>query len=158
MARIFGPEALVMENVPNITRARTADGRLVTDVIRKEFERLGYNVYSAILRASSCGVPQKRERFFCIASRKELITPFPSPTHLSKSTQMSVFDAPASLAQCPTLWDAISDLPVIEACEGSEVMDYSAAPQNKYQQWCRAGSPVMSVSFGLSGEDIKLQG
>lgn len=45
-----------------------------------------------------------------------------------------------TLKRCPTLWEAISDLPNIEAREGAEVMDYTTEPQNDYQRWCREGA------------------
>ena len=39
-----------------------------------------------------------------------------------------------------TIQQAISDLPVINACEGTEVMPYTTEADNKYQRWCREGS------------------
>lgn len=41
---------------------------------------------------------------------------------------------------CPTLWDAISDLPEIEAREGSEEQLYTKEPDNEYQKMLRKHS------------------
>ena len=144
MAKIFSPPVMVMENVPNIAKAKTKSGERVVEIIRKEFERLGYYVYSTILSASDYGVPQMRQRFVLIASKQELIKPFPTATHhvVDKSNQQTtLFDyVNEGLLPCPTLWEAISDLPDIEACEGAEVMPYTLPAANSYQEYCRNGS------------------
>ena len=38
------------------------------------------------------------------------------------------------------MWEAISDLPEIEARQGAEIMDYTNAPRNSYQEYCRNAS------------------
>lgn len=144
MAKIFTPQMMIMENVPNIARAKTKSGEKVVDIIKSEFEMLGYHVYSQILTASDYGVPQMRQRFVLIASKKELALPFPMRTHYiapEESIQETLFDnTAAGLSRCPTLWEAISDLPDIEAREGAEVMPYSKEPENDYQIYCRSKS------------------
>lgn len=144
MARIFSPPILVMENVPNIAKAKTKSGEQVVKIIHREFEQLGYYVYSAILSASDYGVPQMRQRFVLIASKKELGTPFPAATHFivdKGDRQYTLHDGGnEELLPCPTLWDAISDLPKIGACEGAEVMPYTQPAVNDYQEYCRRGS------------------
>jgi len=42
---------MIMENVPNIMKARTNTREPVIDIVHLELEKLGYNVYSAILEA-----------------------------------------------------------------------------------------------------------
>ena len=140
MARIFKPQAMVMENVPNITNAKTKSGEKVTEIIKKEFSKLGYYVYSSILIASDYGVPQMRRRFILIASQTKLSHPFPQATHYVDKTEQGNELFTYNLKKCPTLWEAISDLPDIEACEGAEEMEYTCEPTNEYQIWCRKGS------------------
>ena len=55
------------------------------------------------------------------------------PTHTCEAQN-------TSLLKTPTLWDAISDLPVIEAREGGEEMEYTLSAQNGFQQSLRMGS------------------
>ena len=176
MARIFSPKVMVMENVPNIINAKTQKGEKVIDIIENEFKRLNYSVYKKILIASDYGVPQIRQRFFLIASKQKLNNPFPIKTHFTeeemKSNQRSLFDSDSQLIKCPTLWEAISDLPDIEAREGAEIMDYTKEPQNTYQAWCREGAVQLhnhlsmkhtqrlidrfaAMSWGQSISDIK---
>ena len=78
-----------------------------------------------------------RKRFFLIASQKPLGRPFPQPTHQwdGEVEERGLFGS--ELKKCPTLWDAISDLPNLEAGEGREVMDYHAPSQTEYQRLMR---------------------
>lgn len=151
MAKIFSPKIMVMENVPNIVKAKTKTGEKVIEIIKREFDELKYHVYHTILVASDFGVPQMRQRFILIASKNELLHPFPAKTHYVASSynssydsfakQMSLYDCYNNgLKRCPTLWEAISDLPDIEAREGAEIMKYTKKPENDYQYWCREGS------------------
>ena len=137
MAKIFSPEVMVMENVPNIIRAKTKSGIAVVDIIRQEFESMGYHVYYDVLTASDYGVPQMRQRFVLIATKQVLARPFPLKTHFIES---NLPEPPSGLKKCPTLWDAISDLPDIEAHEGAETMDYTKPASNEYQVYCRNGA------------------
>lgn len=64
--------------------------------------------------------------------------PFPRATHyVADENAPSLF---SNLKRCPTLWEAISDLPALEAGEGSEEMVYVLPPQNDYQFQLRRGS------------------
>lgn len=152
MAKIFSPSVMVMENVPNIAKAKTKSGEKVIDIIKYEFEQLGYYVYRDILTASDYGVPQMRQRFVLIASKIELEYPFPKRTHYTESNtingnndkQLSFYDfLENDLERCPTLWEAISDLPDIEAREGAEEMEYTKEASNNYQQWCRGNEKIL---------------
>lgn len=97
-----------------------------------------------VLNAAEYGVPQIRERMFVVGSKfgRELGTPQKTHSlellHLNRS-QLSVFD---HIGQSPavTLWDAISDLPELEAREGKEEQPYIMEPRNDYQIWIRDGS------------------
>ena len=148
MGKIFNPKVMVMENVPNIAKAKTQSGERVVDILKSEFEKLGYNVYQDILTASDYGVPQMRQRFVLIASKQELKDPFPKKTHYvdadSNEGQMNLFSSEyCGLKKCPTLWEAISDLPDIEAREGAEEMNYTNEPENEYQRWCRGEEKIL---------------
>ena len=135
--KLFSPNLIIMENVPNLLKARTATGGMVINIIRSEFEALGYNVYTDVLDATLFGIPQIRKRLFIVASKKKLKNPFPSPTHTLECHHLALF---SSFKRTPTLWEAISDLPVIDARGGAEVMDYADSAQNEYQNLLREKS------------------
>jgi DNA (cytosine-5)-methyltransferase 1 len=136
-AALARPRIVLMENVPGLLKRHTADGTRVISVIAAELERLGYHVHVRILQAIDFGVPQLRPRLFVVGLRKDRKYPFPEPTHRpGDSASLSLFDTPAHV----TLWDAISDLPQLDARQGAEVMPLTAPPETDYQELLRAGA------------------
>lgn len=135
VAKALKPKIILMENVPDIVKAKTKSGEYVVDVIRNELKSNGYpEVNVKVLKATEYGVPQIRERLFILASSIGVID-FPQ----SRFTPNGRADLPST----PTLWDAISDLPQIEAREGAEISEYSSSAQNDYQKSMRNGSQVL---------------
>lgn len=124
--RVLNPKIVVMENVPNLLKASTNSGEKVIDIIQEELKKLGYHVEFNLLEAVKYGVPQIRKRLFVIGSKKKLNNYFPKPT--------------CSDNKFLTVWDAISDLPEIEAREGKEVMEYTLKPANSFQILMRKNS------------------
>ena len=128
----FNPSFFVMENVPGILSSVTKSGAPVKDVIVSVARELGYNVKIIQLDASHYGVPQSRLRVFFVGIRKDY--PFDADRLMPiKSTEKNPI----------TIRQAISDLPSINACEGSENMPYEVAADNEYQSWCRDGSDMV---------------
>ncbi len=134
VGRLLRPKVMIMENVPNLIKARTKSKDLVIDIIKQELINIGYHVEYRILEATDYGVPQIRKRLIVIASAMKLANPFPEKTHVLINT-LNHLDS--ELKRCPTLWDAISDLPNIEAREGAEESEYSQPPLNSYQKILR---------------------
>ena len=67
----YRPKAFLFENVPGILTARPGDGeRLIIDIIREEFEKLGYvmlpNPAKAVVDMTEYGVPQNRSRIIIL--------------------------------------------------------------------------------------------
>lgn len=122
----FKPNFFVLENVLGILSAKTRKGEFVQDLIKVVASHIGYNTHLVVLNAAQYGVPQSRMRVFFIGIRKDF--PF-DPSRLTP-TQKNV--APVTIS------DALSDLPVLHAGEGTDNMDYPVVPQNSYQQWCRS--------------------
>ena len=138
VARALQPDYVIMENVPNIEKARTHHGESVIGIVEHELKELGYHVTHSVLEATDFGIPQIRKRLFVVASARELERPFPSATHCIGGGVNDFFGG--SLERCPTLWEPISDLPALEAGEGNEIQDYTREPLNDYQRAIRAGS------------------
>jgi DNA (cytosine-5)-methyltransferase 1 len=139
VARLLSPKVVLMENVPNLVKARTHQDEPVLEIIRSEMEKLGYFVYHSVLQATDFGVPQIRKRLFILGCRTRISDPFPEATHyIPDESHESLFAT--SLSPCPNLWDAISDLPELQAGEGSEEAQYPKEPQTEYQRMLRASS------------------
>jgi DNA (cytosine-5)-methyltransferase 1 len=134
LAKLLNPNIVIMENVPNIVNAKTGDGTKVIDIIEEELKKLGYTTYRKVLQATDYGVPQIRKRFLIVGSKVDLEKPFPDPTH-------SVDGGIKGLLKSPTLWEAISDLPSLEAGESSS--SYKDKPQNEFQRRMRENSETL---------------
>lgn len=138
VARVLQPDYVIMENVPNIEKARTHAGELVIGIVEKELKDLGYHVAHSILEATDFGIPQIRKRLFVVASIHKLDKPFPQATHSIRGSADDLFGG--SLERCPTLWEAISDLPALKAGEGSDIQNYTQEPETDYQRALRNGN------------------
>lgn len=136
--KVLHPRFLVMENVPNLLNAKTKNGIFVIAIIKKELENLGYYVYDKILNAQNFGVPQNRKRLIIIGSKRKMNNPFPNPTF---GFDNDLFHC--DLKPLRTVWEAISDLPDIDAREGAEIMNYTLPPENEYQRLLRKNSMVV---------------
>jgi DNA (cytosine-5)-methyltransferase 1 len=71
----YQPKLFVFENVPGILSA-TPSGVPITDLIRKGFNNIGYEIIddlkNAKVNASDYGVPQNRERMIIVGIRKDV--------------------------------------------------------------------------------------
>jgi DNA (cytosine-5)-methyltransferase 1 len=84
-----------MENVSGMTSFKNPDEKPIVQVIKKEFEDIGYRVKIDVLNAAKYGVPQNRKRIFFLGWKPRSKVPkFPE----KKSFEISS-------------WDAIRDLP-----------------------------------------------
>lgn len=145
LGKVFNPQIMLMENVPNIVRAKTKSGEYVVDIIEKEMQKLGYYTYRAILHATDYGVPQIRKRFVIIGSKTALDSAFPEPTHHESANNL------LGLPQVPSLWDAISDLPSLQASQSSS--EYTGPPRNTYQKQLRGTSNVLHNHTAMRHSD-----
>ena len=72
IALLSNAKMILFENVPAITSKKAAKDspELIVDIIRKELKDAGYkNMIQVVLDATKFGVPQKRNRFFILATR-----------------------------------------------------------------------------------------
>ncbi|MGB1283217.1 MAG: DNA cytosine methyltransferase [Polaribacter sp.] len=122
----YNPKSFVMENVKGLFSMKS--GTVIKQIVN-EFENageFGYEVRYKVLKASDFGVPQARERVIVIGIRKDLdvVPEFPSKKYAKEIT----------------VNDAISDLPIIHAAEGTEIQKYTKKPKNAYQEFMRKNS------------------
>jgi DNA (cytosine-5)-methyltransferase 1 len=76
-AEMLDPDWVIMENVPGIESY--ADGAYVRSIV-KRLQALGFTrVEYKVLNAADFGVPQLRRRFILIATRTNLVLPWPKP-------------------------------------------------------------------------------
>lgn len=141
---ILEPKAFVMENVKGILTQKNAEGEKVFEIIKRTFANLGYFVEIWVLNAAEYGIPQIRERVFIVGNKQTESIGAPPPTHTlantgSNSFQSSLFNG-YGLSPAYSLWDAISDLPHLNAREGEEEQPYISEALNDFQRQAREGS------------------
>lgn len=106
------PKTFVLENVEGLAYAKKREGlELLLDWVREINRRTksNYQPTFRVLSAADFGVPQRRERFFMVASREGDVFRFPSSTHAAtpeQGTQLTI----DSLEPYRTAWDALADI------------------------------------------------
>lgn len=73
------PKVFIFENVKGLLNHD--DGR-TWQVIHDIFEELGYDVHFRVMNSKDYGIPQHRERLFCVGFKKKTSFRFPAPIEL----------------------------------------------------------------------------
>jgi DNA (cytosine-5)-methyltransferase 1 len=89
------PILFVAENVKGLL---TMDGGRAIEIVKKDFEAMGYNVVYKLLHSADYGVPQTRERVIIVGTKKGKLPEYkhPEPTH-SKENWVSLKEAISDL-------------------------------------------------------------
>ena len=113
IAEISNAKLILFENVPAITTKTVEKGskELIVDVLKRELEEAGYGNYiEVVLNATQFGVPQRRNRYFILASRyPDMQLSIPEPT-----TEIEV-----------TVAEALAGLPNVIPNSGEEQTEYT---------------------------------
>jgi len=113
IAEISNAKLILFENVPAITTKTVEKGskELIVDVLKRELEEAGYGNYiEVVLNATQFGVPQRRNRYFILASRyPEMQLSIPKAT-----TEIEV-----------TVAEALAGLPNVIPNSGEEQTEYT---------------------------------
>lgn len=120
----FQPKGYVMENVPGMLTSKNSTGKAITELIKQEFERIGYSCEMQILSSEEFGVPQVRKRVIFIGWRKT--NPEFKFQHPTKKRNQRLW----------TSLDAINDLPIVTQ-EGGYSKHAIEPPKNDFQKQMR---------------------
>lgn len=95
IAKIANAKLILFENVPAITTktSEKKSQKLIVDILKKELAVAGYSNYiEVVLNATHFGVPQRRKRYFILASNDTTLKlTFPKPTHNGEVTVAEAF-------------------------------------------------------------------
>lgn len=175
--KVFEPKCFLIENVVGMTAEKVAiksSEKNVVDSMTEFFHEIGYQISFKSFKAEEHGVPQIRRRVIVIGTRLEnkfddlkylrignLKREFMSKESLSKvnDIQHTLFldEIDTGVKYPTTVWEAISDLPQIEAGQGEEKMKYISSPKNEYQEFLRQNSKFVHnhISTPHSSDVIK---
>jgi len=87
-AKLIKPKYVIGENVKGLLQRKTALGEEYMDIIRSEFNNIGYEIYHKVYMCSklNIGVPQNRERLIIVGIRKDLNQEFIFPEENKKKS------------------------------------------------------------------------
>jgi DNA (cytosine-5)-methyltransferase 1 len=125
-----------MENVSGLLHRKNAKGEKVIEIIKKAFQDLNYAVEVWNLDAAEYGVPQHRNRIFIVGNKFGKTIGKPPITHVIPGKDYGKLNT-EGLKSALTVVEAISDLPIIKAGEGQDIMLYTSKPKNRYQKMLR---------------------
>ena len=128
------PKVVLMENVAEIVNA--FDGAF-TDEICQRLGRCGYRTQVRVLDATKYGVPQRRRRAFFFANRLGKAVQFPVTTHTANGSGLF------GRSPVVNVWDAIGDLPRLDAGDGTSPARYPCTPKTEYQQALRRNADLL---------------
>jgi DNA (cytosine-5)-methyltransferase 1 len=134
--RVMKPKFVLIENVAEMVNGFKG---AYTDLIVGSLEKFGYKVESERLLAADYGVPQLRRRAFFFANCIGQPVIVPSPSRLRTTERPGLFNNKLPHGYV-NAWDAISDLPSLEAGEGDSPCEYAKRPTNEYQRTMRTSS------------------
>lgn len=129
LVEILSPKVWVFENVPGFKRLYNG---IYYERLKNRLNSMPYHWHEMLLDSCEYGVPQKRKRFFAIGA-KDFKPENPQPTH-------SEFGEVLGTETAITLWEAISDLPLVGIGERCGIFDYEKLPECEYQAWMREDS------------------
>jgi DNA (cytosine-5)-methyltransferase 1 len=80
-AKLIKPKYVIGENVKGLLQRKTANGEEYMDIIKSEFNKIGYDIYYKVYMCSKLdiGVPQNRERLIIVGIRQDLNQDFVFP-------------------------------------------------------------------------------
>ena len=127
----LNPKYFVIENVKGMS---VGQHKYFIEEIFNKIENSGYQISRdyKVLNAAAYGVPQSRERLFLMGCRVGLNL----PEYPQGITQVGKLDTAkkdkksllmGKLPPCPTVWEAIADLPIVENYPQLEISDSTEA-------------------------------
>lgn len=137
----FRPAMFFMENVRGIV---SAEGGIHFRGLLEQTDEIGYFPSHDVVNAANHGVPQSRRRLLFVGFRKDLA----QASRTIEDLLGPGCDEP------PTLWDAIGDLPCLEAGGGDDEMPYDMGRREQFLVDSDGGEYLNKVLQGVNGAPL----
>lgn len=151
--RAIKPKAFIVENVSGMIRSDFS--HLFANQL-KRFRLAGYRVKTQVLDARDFGVPQERMRLFLVGIRSDLGVnyEFPTPSHARSEKDAKKLSLPV----CPTIRDAIGDLPLWPEGEYDEQpFHWYYLSRDRYRGWSEHSRTILANSRHMSLHPVSPQ-
>ncbi len=83
VTKLVKPKYIIGENVEGLLSRKTEDGGTFIEVIKQEFEKLGYTIYYQVFNVMRFNIPQLRKRLIIVGIRNDLNQNFTFPEYLN---------------------------------------------------------------------------
>ena len=83
VTKLIKPKYIIGENVEGLLSRKTNSGETFINVIKEEFEKLGYDIYYEVFNVMRFNIPQKRKRLIIVGIRNDLHQSFEFPEFLN---------------------------------------------------------------------------
>ncbi|VVC27154.1 C-5 cytosine methyltransferase,S-adenosyl-L-methionine-dependent methyltransferase,DNA methylase, C-5 [Cinara cedri] len=154
----YKPKFLLMENVKNYV---TYDGGNFLSSTIKCLLQMGYQISFGILQGANFGIPQNRRRLIIMGAAPGETLPFyPKPKHVfhkkysgldikfgDKMYKTNCEYEESAPMRAVTIYDAISDLPIISNGANNDILEYQNQPITSYQKSMRYPNKQYSNSI-----------
>jgi|TARA_B110000208_G_scaffold76231_1_gene97908 DNA (cytosine-5)-methyltransferase 1 len=77
--KLIKPKYIIGENVKGLLKRKTHTDELYIDIIKKEFELLGYTIHYKVMKANLYNIPQNRHRLIIVGIRNDIEIPYIFP-------------------------------------------------------------------------------
>ena len=124
--KIVEPKFIIGENVKGLLTRKNKDGGFYIDIIRSEFENLGYTIFTKVMKTCHYGISQKRERLIIVGIKDQSDVQFEFPQERPDTNNLQdivKFSMEGALKITPSDFD-ISQVPdecIIKDMENDEV-------------------------------------
>ena len=112
-ARELRPAAVLIEQAPNFLRIRTAAGEHLLEVLRNEFEQLGYDLHVDVLDAQAHGIAQRRRYALlaCVPMGQPFAFPLPGGPTATVGEALSGLPPPSGPDERPPVANHVDVTP-----------------------------------------------
>jgi len=126
--KLIEPNYIIGENVKGLLKRKTNENELYIDIIKSEFENIGYDITYEVLKCHEYGIPQSRERLIIVGIKKSLNKKYEFPKKLDLKPNLEKiikFNMEGALKIEPTDFDmtTIPNKCIIKNLENDETED-----------------------------------
>jgi DNA (cytosine-5)-methyltransferase 1 len=150
------PKAFFLENVKGITNHKNGQ---TLDVITKTLKELGYSIKYDVLNAKDYGVPQNRERWYCLGVRNDILNgktiDFPEKITLTKKLKNIIenIDDPEYMSSDVCMKNIEKFVAQKNIMIDSYTLAYEIRP-SRCQFATKGISPCLTAKMGTGGNNV----
>lgn len=137
----FRPKVFAMENVLGI---RSAEGGIHFEGLIEMSKSHGYAPHVGVVNAADYGIPQSRRRLLIVGINEDFANRIPHDVEIEELM------GPKS-GRPTSLWDAIGDLPALDAGQGIDPMPYDADRLSAMRAQCQGNGYLESMLARVNG-------